>query len=100
MNIDELSKLTDKEKIIIFNVTLEQAKENGRSFESQIGTVLDAFHISKSESEMNMAPKPELVQEKFEMNMAPKPELVQEKFEMNMAPNEYGPKIRISSRKI
>ena len=92
MNVNELSELTDKEKLIIFNITLEQAKESGLSFESQIGAVLNAFHISKKEPEISMEPSPEYTQEKFEFDMTPSPEYTQEKFEFDMTPSpEYVP---------
>lgn len=94
MKVDELSKLSDKEKLLIFNITLEQAKERGASFESQIGAVLNAFHLSKEEPEMDMTPSPEYAQEKFEFDMTPNPEYIpeylQEKFEFDMTPSpEY-----------
>ena len=85
MNNEELNNLSDKEKLLIFNLAVEQAQESNKSFDSQIGAVINAFSISKKE--MNMAPKPEFVNEPLEMNMAPRPEFVNKPYEMNMAPN-------------
>ncbi len=84
MNNEELKNLSDKEKLLIFNLAVEQAQESNKSFDSQIGAVINAFSISKKE--MNMAPRPEFVNKPYEMNMAPNPELKSEPFEMNMAP--------------
>lgn len=84
---DILSNISNEEKIALFDITLEQAKESGKTFESQISSVITAFLIKKkNEEEMNMAPRPEFVQKPFEMNMAPKPEFVQKPIEVNMAP--------------
>ena len=101
MENEILSKLSDKEKIAIFDVALDQAKENSTTFSSQIGSVINAFMIKKKDEEtmnmapkgdfanpfeMDMTPKSEFVSEPFEMNMAPKPEFVSKPFEMNMKP--------------
>ena len=84
---DILSNISNEEKIALFDITLEQAKESGKTFESQISSVITAFLIKKkNEEDMNMAPRPEFVQKPFEMNMAPKPEFVQKPIEVNMAP--------------
>lgn len=86
MENEILSKLSDKEKIAIFDVALDQAKENSTTFSSQIGSVINAFMIKKKDEEtMNMAHKGDFANP-FEMDMTPKSEFVSEPFEMNMKP--------------
>lgn len=98
MNNEILQNLKDSEKLMIFNIALEQAKEKNVSFESQIGIVINAFLISKKEIEieeqrnntspyeMNMAPSPQFGDPIPSMNMAPRPEFINQVPEMNMAP--------------
>lgn len=98
MNNEILQNLKDSEKLMIFNIALEQAKEKNVSFESQIGIVINAFLISKKEIEieeqrkntspfeMNMAPRPEFRIQVPEMNMTPSPQFGNPISNMNMEP--------------
>lgn len=55
MSMEDLTRLSDSEKLLIFNLALEQARDNNKSFESQLGVVLTAFSLRSRA--MNMAPK-------------------------------------------
>ena len=51
--------ISDKEKIMLFDLAAQTAKENNMDYEKAMDSVIQAFLISKEE--MNMAPKPDLV---------------------------------------
>ena len=100
MNNDILQNLNDKEKLMIFNITLDQAKEKGVDFESQIGIVINAFLIIKKEieeekhnkkeasDEFDMTPKDEYVKHIPEFDMTPKDEFVKHIPEFDMTPKD------------
>ena len=85
MNNDILQNLNDKEKLMIFNITLDQAKEKGVDFESQIGIVINAFLISKKEIEEEKHNKKEA---SVEFDMTPKDEFVKQIPEFDMTPKD------------
>jgi hypothetical protein len=105
MKNDVFYNMTDKEKIMLFDLAVESAKENNIDFEKAMDSVIQAFLISKNNSSMdmtpspiftdnnpddiNMAPDPKLIDnEPFEFNMAPDPKLIDnEPFEFNMEPS-------------
>ncbi len=88
MKNDIFYNMSDKEKIMLFDLAIQTSKENNTDFEKSMESVIQAFLISK-DREQNMTPNPGLInQETFDMNMAPNPEFInQEPFDMNMAPN-------------
>ena len=80
--------MTDKEKIMLFDLAAQASKENNIDFEKAMGSVIQAFLISKNE--VNMAPDREFTTpEPFSMNMAPSQEFAsQNPLAMNMAPSQ------------
>lgn len=88
MENELLEKFSDNEKIVLFNLVLELAKEKKTTFESQIGTVINAFLVKKKNDEFDMTPKEEYKQEPFDFSMEPSDEYKQEPFEFDMTPSD------------
>ncbi len=89
MKNDVFYNMTDKEKIMLFDLAVESAKENNIDFEKAMDSVIQAFLISKNNSSMDMTPSPIFTDNNpDDINMAPDPKLIDnEPFEFNMAPS-------------
>lgn len=66
-----LSKLSDDEKVVLFNVALNRSIDNQDAFEEELPLVINAFMVKKQGEEINKDPEPSFTIQPVELDMEP-----------------------------